>query len=103
MRGTAGSWHAESGGVIFLITLSLPSLTGVFEVKKEKKKSNEMEKVRKYSMIKFVKNCDPFKVSHVCICVCIILEIHNSLQDRALNKCCFVNEPKDRPALKRIF
>lgn len=34
LRGTVNSWHAESGGVISLITLSLPSLTGVFEEKK---------------------------------------------------------------------
>lgn len=34
LRGTVNSWHAESGGVISLITLSLPSLTGVFGKKK---------------------------------------------------------------------
>lgn len=84
LRGTAGSWHAESGGVIFLITLSLPSLTGVFEVKK-KKNSNEMKKFANVMKLQ-VLNCDPFKVSHVSICVFIILDVRNSLQYRALKK-----------------
>lgn len=59
-----------------------------------------------------VLNCDPFKVSHVCICVFIILDVRNSLQYRALKKYCLVNECAHEglpfplvaaPALKRIF
>lgn len=110
LRGTASSWHAESGGVIFLITLSLPSLMGVFEVKKKKENSNEMKKFA--NVIKLVQNCDPFKVSHVCICVFRILDVRNSLQYRALKKYCLVNECATErlpfllvatPALKRIL
>lgn len=59
-----------------------------------------------------VLNCDPFKVSHICICVFIILDVRNSLQYRALKKYRLVNECAAEglpfplvaaPALKRIF
>lgn len=59
-----------------------------------------------------VLNCDPFKVSLVCICVFINLDVRNSLQYRALKKYCLVNECATErlpfllvaiPALTRIF